>query len=34
RAVVETCLGESSMRLDAWFTDPAERFALALASGT
>jgi L-histidine N-alpha-methyltransferase len=34
RAVVETCLGESSMRLDAWFTDSDERFALALASGT
>jgi L-histidine N-alpha-methyltransferase len=32
RAVVETCLRESSMRLAAWFTDPAERFALALAS--
>ncbi len=32
RATVERCLGESSMRLAAWFTDPAERFALALAS--
>ncbi len=33
RALVERCLRESSMRLADWFTDPAERFALALASG-
>jgi L-histidine N-alpha-methyltransferase len=32
RAVVESSLRDSSMRLAAWFTDPAERFALALAS--
>ena len=32
RTVVERCLRESSMRLAAWFTDPAQRFALALAS--
>ncbi|HEX3606708.1 MAG TPA: L-histidine N(alpha)-methyltransferase [Candidatus Dormibacteraeota bacterium] len=32
RAVVERTLRESSMRLAAWFTDPAARFALALAS--
>ena len=32
RATVERCLRESSMRLAAWITDPAERFALALAS--
>lgn len=32
RATVERCLRESSMRLADWFTDPAGRFALALAS--
>jgi L-histidine N-alpha-methyltransferase len=32
RAVVDSALRQSSMRLDTWFTDPAERFALALAT--
>jgi L-histidine Nalpha-methyltransferase len=32
RATVEGCLRDASMRLAAWFTDPAQRFALALAT--
>lgn len=32
RSTVETCLDEASMRLARWFTDPAGRFALALAT--
>ena len=32
RATVDEMLGEASMQLEEWFTDPAERFALALAS--
>jgi L-histidine N-alpha-methyltransferase len=31
RDTVESCLGAAAMRLSAWFTDPAGRFALALA---
>lgn len=31
RATTEACLAEAGMRLEAWFTDEAERFALALA---
>jgi L-histidine Nalpha-methyltransferase len=34
RATVEGCLDEASMRLAGWFTDPGERFALALATPT
>ena len=32
RVSVEGMLAEASMQLEEWFTDPAERFALALAS--
>jgi L-histidine N-alpha-methyltransferase len=32
RASVEGLFAEASMQLEEWFTDPAERFALALAS--
>jgi L-histidine N-alpha-methyltransferase len=32
RATVEALLVDASMQLEEWFTDPAERFALALAS--
>ena len=34
RATVEGALGEAEMQLEEWFTDPRERFALALASPT
>jgi L-histidine N-alpha-methyltransferase len=34
RATVEGCLRDASMRLTRWFTDSAERFALALAAPT
>jgi L-histidine N-alpha-methyltransferase len=32
RASVSDCLAEAGMRLERWFTDPAGRFALALAA--